>query len=109
MLKVFLSHEMSGLDEEYVVERRNKIAEVVEMYINAFTSYNPSGEHIEIIDNYHHYDAPENAGRLWHLGRSIQQMEEADLVVFISHWSNSKGCKVEKFLCKVYKIPYIKL
>jgi hypothetical protein len=50
---------------------------------------------IELIDNYHHNDAPENAGRLWHLGRSIQMMEEADAIFFVMGWSTARGCCVE--------------
>lgn len=50
---------------------------------------------VELIDNYNHDDAPENAGRLWHLGRSIQMMEEADAILFVIGWSRAKGCLVE--------------
>ena len=71
-MKVFLSHKMSGLSEEEVMKiRKDAIDYLTDKYGN-----------IEVIDNYHHDDAPENAGRLWHLGKSISQMEEADAIFF---------------------------
>lgn len=69
-MKVFLSHKMHGVPVEEVIELREKMM----LYLTARFP----GELIDIIDNYHHDDAPENAGRLWHLGRSIQMMEEAE-------------------------------
>ena len=62
---------------------------------------------IEIIDNYTHQDAPENASRLWHLGKSIQQMGEADVIYFCDGWHKAKGCWVERFIAFLYKLPII--
>lgn len=98
-MKVFLSHPMHGLSEEKVTELRSKIKASLDDFIGEF----------EIIDNYHHKNVPENAGRLWHLGASIQMMEEADLIVFCPGYEEAKGCRIEKAICDKYNIPYITL
>ena len=78
-MKVFLSHPMSGLSESEVMNIRN---EAVKLLTEKY------GE-IKIIDNYHHNNVvPENAGRLWHLGTSIRQMEEADAIYFCNNHKN---------------------
>ena len=95
-MKIFLSHAMSKLMEDEVLSIREKaIKKLKEIY----------GNDIEIIENYYHENAPKEAGQLWHLGRSIQQMEEADLIVFIENHGYSRGCLIEKFIVSIYSLP----
>lgn len=96
-MKVFLSHRMSGVSEEEIM----KIREDARVYLEA------RYDNIEIIDNYHHDDAPEDAGRLWHLGRSIQMLEEADAIFFIPHQCNAKGCLVEMNIAEIYELQIL--
>ena len=94
-MEIFLSHPMSGLSEKEVKKiRTDAIKEL----------YNKFGYEFTIIENYYHKDAPENATSLWHLGRSIQQMEKADYVYFCGDWKKSKGCLIEEYIVRVYKI-----
>lgn len=96
-LKVFLSHGMNGVSEEEVIEiRRKAIAFLESRYGN-----------IEVIDNYHHDDAPEDAGRLWHLGRSVQQMGEADIICFCPGWNRHQGCCVEHDIALRYHLEIV--
>lgn len=99
-LKVFLSHPMTGLSDEEVMNIREKAKrELMVRFGN-----------IEIIDNYHHKDAPQNAGRIWHLGRSIQQLEEADAVYFCKRDAGSPiscGARVERLVCKLYGLTVL--
>ena len=105
-IKIFLSHNMTGLDEEDIQNiRENAEVDVYKILLNG--NY-PEFDSIEFIDNYNHDDAPENASRLWHLGRSIQQLAEADYVYFCDPTANSSGCYVEKFICAIYNIPILK-
>lgn len=53
-MKVFLSHQMSGLSKEEVMEIRNTALNNLQNKFGA----------IELIDNYHHEDVPKEAGRL---------------------------------------------
>lgn len=96
-MKVFLSHNMSGVSENEIKQiRKNAIAYLHDKY----------GD-IEIIDNYDHDNVPDNAGRLWHLGRSIQQLEQADAVYFVPYECSARGCRVERLVCKLYKIQIL--
>ena len=98
-MKIMLSHPMLGISENEVLQLRENVSSLIK---------DRFGD-VEIIDNYHHDDAPENAGRLWHLGRSIQQMGEVDAVYFCGDYSNSKalGCLVEHIICRLYKIKIL--
>lgn len=96
-MKVFLSHKMSGLTEDEVTLIRQK---AIEYLTDRYGK-------IEVIDNYHHNDAPANAGRLWHLGKSIGQMEEADAIYFCPGWNTANGCLLEMLICKLYNLVII--
>lgn len=95
-MKVFIAHKMSGLTEKEVANIRRKARTyLMEKYKND----------IVILDNYHHDDAPKDAGRLWHLGKSIQLLEQADAVYFVKgRWMNAKGCWVERFIAFIYRL-----
>lgn len=43
--------------------------------------------------------------RLRYLGRSIQLLATADIVIFAGDWQNAKGCNIEMEICKRYNIP----
>jgi hypothetical protein len=87
---------MNGLTEDEVMDIRNKaLAELQEFYPE---------ESIELIDNYHHENVPEGAGRLWHLGTSIRMMEDADGVYFCGGWEKAKGCGIEFEVCRLYRL-----
>lgn len=94
-MKVFLSHKMHGITEEEAMAIRNKALAYLKKHY---------GEDIELIDNYHHENVPEGAGRLWHLGTSIRMMEQADAVFFCDQGSMARGCKVELRICELYEI-----
>lgn len=96
-LKVFLSHNMSGLTESEVMRIRD----------DAKSKLQERFGEVEVIDNYHHDNAPQDAGRLWHLGASIQQIEESDVVYFCKGNDSSPGCQVEKLICELYGIMVI--
>ena len=97
-MKVFLSHKMDGLTRDEVMSIRAKAL----IYLTS-----KYGE-IDLIDNYHHYNVPDDAGRLWHLGTSITQIEEADAVYFCDGYTDSNGCQVEKLVCELYNVKVLK-
>lgn len=91
-MKVFLSHPMHGLTEEQIMSIRD----------SAYYYLRSVYGNIELIDNYFHKDAPKNARCLWHLGRSIQQLEEADAIYFCEEWENARGCLIERQVAEKY-------
>ena len=99
-MKIFISQKMSGLTEEEVLSNRNKAL--------AYLKYTYPDAKFTVIDNYHHNEAPENAGRLWHLGRSIQQMEEADAIYFYrDRGEEANGVLIERLIAKLYKLKVL--
>ena len=96
-MKVFLSHPMNGLSESEIMSIRD----------SAYTYLQAVYGNIKIIDNLHLYEAPKGAGRLWHLGRSIQQMEEADTIYFCGDWEDARGCCVEERVARYYGLKVL--
>ncbi len=106
-IKIFYSQPMHDKTEEEINDRIDRL----DNYIYGILRYRGFKEtdlyRIEIIDNYKHEGLDADAGRLMHLGRSIQLMEDADLVIFNEKYFMAKGCLVEETVCKEYQIPYI--
>ena len=99
-LNIFIIHNMSDLSPIEVMEiRKSAIKDIENNHEELSTKYN-----LNIISNYEHIDAPSNAGRLWHLGKSIQQLGEADYIYFVKGHSNSDECLIERMIAKLYGI-----
>ena len=47
------------------------------------------------------------AWSVWYLGKSINALAQADLVVFDSDWRFARGCIIEHMVCAMYNIPYV--
>ena len=103
---IFFSHPMYGFSYNELVERR-------ELFINYIRSLlrfkGPFSEEevdrIQLIDNLNHEELDADAGRLAYLGRSIQKLEGADIVIFDRY--KSRGCNVEEAVCDAYDIRYM--
>lgn len=100
MKKLFISMAFNGISEKEVMQHRKEILD--HLRENNF----PLDEY-ELIDNYHHNDAPENASRLWHLGRSIQQMSQADIIYFTQ--DDARGVIIEKIIAALYGLPVLNI
>ena len=106
-LTIFISTPMRNKTEEEIERRFEIITELVFTFCK-LVKPDFTRQDLEVIDNYHHEDLDADAGRLMHLGRSIQQMQDADLVIFDANWAKEgKGCIVEKEVCDQYNIPII--
>ena len=96
-MKVFISQLMNGLTEEEVMNERNKAVQYLQ------SKY---GE-IEVLESFYKDNVPEDAGRLWMLGNSIQLLEKADAVYFCDGWEKGKGCIVERCVCELYGLKIL--
>lgn len=92
-MKVFISLPMHGrTDEEVKKEMGRGLAYLKDAYKN---------EKVEMVDTFIDLgDAP----RLAYLGRSIQLMANADLVLFMPGWNEANGCLVEHLTAIRYGI-----
>lgn len=101
-LKIFIAQPMSGVPDEEVEEIREKVTKLMK---------NKYGDDIEIIDQFHVPEEemakePLERPGIHLLGRSIQFLADADLVVFVGDFLHAKGCCVELAVCKEYDIPF---
>lgn len=95
-LKVFISQPMHRKSEEEVFEIRKEI----EDFLKTCVVDEPN-----IIDQYHQEPSGEGNERIYYLGNSIAKMKDADIVIFTEDYEESTGCKVEKLIVELYKIP----
>lgn len=102
-MKVFISQPMSGLTYEKVAKVRDQAIEEIKNIYQFFEK----NDQLEIVSTTFIRDGeviPENASRLWWLGRAIQMLEGVDVIYFCKGWENSKGCKVEKLVATEHNI-----
>lgn len=53
-------------------------------------------------------EPPEDSNvRLWFLGKTIEMLAQADLVVFAEDWPKARGCRIEHECAKIYHIPMV--
>ena len=94
IVNVFFSQPMHGLtDEEIAVERTYMISEFRDFLIDEL-GFNDDVVICDVNGGYVK-PGPEDAGRLWYLGRSIQNMDKADYIVFHKNWTTANGCCAE--------------
>lgn len=105
--KIFISQPMHGKSKSDILMDRARILDALKDQIGIPI------ESVEIVNNYEHKDVPLNAGRFWHLGKSIQQLEteNVDFIVFPDDKTiaATRGCQIEKEIARQYNIPFIQL
>ncbi len=99
VMRVFISQPMHGKSTKEIEDMRDLAIKTIKA--------NYPNEPIEIVNNFFHDDAPEDAGRLWHLGRSIQELDNVDAITFTPDWKNANGCLVERAIADLYGIKII--
>lgn len=102
-MNIFIAQKMTGLTDEEVDKRRDEIMEACK------TKF---GDDVNFLDQFHlPNDVPEDVTSdtgigLYLLGRSLQVMAKADVVVIdAKSLSSSKGTQSELKICQVYDIP----
>ena len=98
MTKVFISQPMKDKTNQEIEQERKEIIEKTEKHF---------GE-IEVIDSFFK-DAPHDAKPLWFLGKSLELLSTADVIVLGKGWENARGCKIEHECAVQYgiKVVYI--
>lgn len=94
-MKVFISQPMNGrTDADIMAERQKAVKEISELYPD---------EEVEVLDSFI-TDAPENAGPLWYLGKSLEMLSQADVAYFCKDWYKYRGCSIEHMACAKYEL-----
>lgn len=98
MKKVFISQPMRDkTDEEILAVRKRAIAYAKDILKTS---------DIEVIDSFFQ-NAPVDARPLWFLGKSLELLSTADLVVFAPGYKDFRGCKIEHLCCEQYGIQTV--
>ena len=101
MKKIFISQPMNGLSNLQISIDRER---VIEGLYNA--GYKP--DEITVIDSIIEENAPDNVNSgLWYLGKALELLSDADIVVFAKGWREARGCQIEFKCAKEYGISYI--
>ncbi len=92
MKKIFISQPMRDKTPEYIEKERQHLIEVAkkelkEDEVEILQSYNPEWKDLHPIDC---------------LGKSLQIMAQADIVVFAKDWQNARGCRIEHTVAVEY-------
>lgn len=127
-INVFCAFPMHGLSTEVVDKRRHELfergiqcerermkaareqrlsTESMHCCLRPYDFINENTYKYTLLDQIHKENIPEDAGRLWYLGDSIQILDKAELVIFGKDWKDAKGCNVEMEACKQYDIPIL--
>lgn len=104
-MKIFISQPMTGrTEDEIVTERKWAIKTAKEKY----------GRDIDIIDSYIDNEYRVSFERdfskiianfdVYWLGMAIGYLAEADALIMVGDWENSRGCKIEKMVAETYGI-----
>lgn len=92
MKKIFISCPMRDKSDNEIINARKEILEKVKEYLN---------EDVEMIDSFFQ-SAPHEAKPLWFLGKSLELLSTADVVVFGPDWDQYRGCKLENACAEAY-------
>ena len=96
MTKVFISQPMKDKTNQEIEQERKKIIEKVRKHFRE----------IEVIDSFFK-DAPHDAKPLWFLGKSLELLSNANVIVLGKGWKNSRGCRIEHECAVQYGISVI--
>lgn len=96
MSKVFISVPMRG---RKVKEIRDDMSKIFAAYCDP--------EKDELLDTTIREESPKSKRLgVWYLGRSIQMLADADLVIFGPGYSKAPGCMTEGLVALLYGIPH---
>lgn len=99
MLKIFISLRCMGISYQEIVKRRNHIAE------DYIKQHERHSHEIEIIESIFPEYVPGESNPIEFLGKSIEKMKDADVVLIPMDYKKSKGCKIEKEVAYIYGLP----
>lgn len=102
MKNVFVSLPMAGRSKEEILSIQKKCCKIAETILE---------DSVVLIQSYFEYEPPEHVNNhsVFYLGYSISSLASADVAVFAPGSKKCRGCKVERMIANLYKIPTIDL
>ena len=99
MLNVFVSIRCKG--RNYDVMKIEQLR-IISDFILQFPKYK---EEICLIESLNKDYVPEESNKILYLGKSIEELSKADIILIPMDYVFSKGCRCEKFIAEIYGIP----
>lgn len=106
MKKIYISLPIA-YHEDTVYDRNNLAKEYVKNNYPEYSYYSPIDEnHIDNEALGNHLELEKTA---YYMGKDIEAVILSDAILMCPGWENSKGCKCEKYVAKIYnkKILYM--
>lgn len=104
-VRLFISQPMRGKTDEQIESEREDLIAI------AKAVYAGRGE-VEVIDSFFKGGLNVPAGAkapLYHLGKSLELLATADVVIFAEGWRDARGCRIEHECAKQYGVSTIEL
>ena len=98
MIKIFISQPMKDKTNQEIEQERKEIIEKIRKHFEKIE--------VKVIDSFFK-DAPHDAKPLWFLGKSLELLSNANVIVLGKCWKNSRGCRIEHECAVQYGIPII--
>ena len=89
MKSIFISIPMQGRAEEAIKAEMAVVAYKVQKYLKENVTV------VESCDNMYARDRTAKNKPVFYLGRSLEAMSRADIVVFATGWDAARGCTIE--------------
>lgn len=98
MIKIFISQLMKDKTNQEIEQERKEIIEKIRKHFKKIE--------VKVIDSFFK-DAPYDAKPLWFLGKSLELLSNANVIVLGKGWENARGCRIEHECAVQYGIPII--
>ena len=98
MVKIFISQPMKDKTNQEIEQERKEIIEKIRKHFEKIE--------VKVIDSFFK-DASHDAKPLWFLGKSLELLSNANVIVLGKGWENSRGCKIEHECAVQYGILII--
>ena len=98
MIKIFISQPMKNKTNQEIEQERKEIIEKIRKHFEKIE--------VKVIDSFFK-DVPRDAKPLWFLGKSLELLSNANVIVLGKGWKNSRGCRIEHECAVQYGIPII--
>lgn len=96
MKKIYISQPMHGREYDDIIRERKQLIADAAVALQT--------DDIRPLETLHRTG---KAKPLAMLGRSVEQMAEADAIIFAPDWRDARGCRVEHFVASQYDIPIL--
>lgn len=106
IIRVFISQPMGSKSHKEIIQERVEAIEMARTRIAGVES-EKYGPKIEVLDTV--FSSSGSHPPLYYLGRSIQLMGQADVVVFAKGWMEARGCRIERRVAREYRLKVLDL